>query len=228
VTLGEQGLSFESEIANHSPYVVETVSYPILGDLAVPAGEKSLTRENLNYGGMRRAALYPTFVNERGYYGVDYPIQMVPTPHSPFVLVATDQQGLYAGAHDTTNRELIEWTFELKPGYEDSLNEKVPGSKTISGHAVSVVFSITHFPFAAAGESAPLRGWSCGPTKGAGIRVLMPTSNGEVPGSSGPRRPPGCSKYTPGSSSISILLKMICVCATRTCRRLAATAPSTG
>jgi hypothetical protein len=167
VTLGEQGLSFESEIANHSPYVVETVSYPILGDLAVPAGEKSLTRENLNYGGMRRAALYPTFVNERGYYGVDYPIQMVPTPHSPFVLVATDQQGLYAGAHDTTNRELIEWTFELKPGYEDSLNEKVPGSKTISGHAVSVVFSITHFPFAAAGESAPLSRVVLRPYKGS-------------------------------------------------------------
>src|ERR1039458_505014 len=49
VTLDEQGLSFESEIANYSPYVVETVSYPILGDLAVPAGEKSLTREDLNY-----------------------------------------------------------------------------------------------------------------------------------------------------------------------------------
>jgi hypothetical protein len=156
VTLDEQGLSFESEIADLSPYVVETVSYPILGALAVPAGEKSLTREDLNYGAMERAPLYPEFVGERGYFGVDHSIQMVPTPRSPFVLVAADQQGLYAGAHDTTNRELIQWTFELKPGYEDSLDNKVPNSKTISGHAVSVVFSVTRFPFATAGESAQL------------------------------------------------------------------------
>jgi hypothetical protein len=167
VALDEQGLRFESEITNHSPYVIETVSYPVLGDLAVPAGEKSLTRENLSYGGMQRVTLFPQFVNERGYYGVDFPIQMVPTPHSPFVLATTEQQGLYAGAHDTTNQELIQWTFELKPGYEDSLDNKVPTSKTIGGHPVSVVFSITHFPFAAAGESAQLSRVVLQPYKGS-------------------------------------------------------------
>jgi hypothetical protein len=156
VTLDEQGLSFEAEITNHSPHVVESVIYPILGDLAVPEGEKSLTRANLAYGAMQRTPLYPQFTNERGYFGVDYPIQMQGTPGRPFVLVMADQQGLYAGAHDTTNRELIEWTFELKPGYEDSLDNQAPAAPSISGHEVHVVFSVTHFPFAAAGESAPL------------------------------------------------------------------------
>jgi hypothetical protein len=92
---------------------------------------------------------------------------MVLTPGRPFVLVTTDQQGLYAGAHDTTSRELITWMFEQKPGYEDSLDNQAPGSKTISGHAVSVVFSVTHFPFAAAGESAPLSRVVLQPYKGS-------------------------------------------------------------
>ncbi len=156
VTLGEQGLSFEAEITNHSPYVVNSVSYPILADLAVPDGEQSLTRANLAYGTMQRTPLYPEFTNERGYFGVDDPIQMQGTPGRPFVVVMADHQGLYAGAHDTTNRELIEWTFELEPGYEDSLHNRAPAAPSISGHEVHLVFSVTHFPFAAAGESAPL------------------------------------------------------------------------
>lgn len=174
VTLDEQGLSFESEITNHSPYVLETVSYPILGDLAIPVGEKTLTRENLDYGAMQSVPLYPYFVNERGYFGVDCPIQMVHTPSSPFVLAATDRQGLYAGAHDTTNRELIQWTFELKPGYENSLDSKAPGSRAIGGHAVSVEFSITHFPFAAAGESAQLSRVVLQPYKGSWHKGVDP------------------------------------------------------
>ena len=64
----------------------------ILGDLAIPAGEKTLTRENLDDGAMQSVPLYPYFVNERGYFGVDCPIQMVQTPSSPFVLAATDRK----------------------------------------------------------------------------------------------------------------------------------------
>jgi hypothetical protein len=166
VTLDEHGLSFDAEVINHSPYVVESVSYPILGDLAVPEGGKSLTRENLAYAGMQRVPLYPTFTNERGYFGVDYPIQMVPTPGRPFVLVSGEQQGLYTGAHDTSSKELIEWTFELKPGYENSLDNQDPAEPSISGHAVSLVFSVAHFPFAAAGESAQLSRVVMQPYKG--------------------------------------------------------------
>ncbi len=156
VTLGENGLSFDSEVINHSNLPINSVSYPILGDLSVPVGAKTLTRANLAYAGMQRVPLYPQFTSERGYFGVDYPIQMVPTPSRPFVLVEAEKQGLYAGAHDVTSRELIEWTFELKPGYEDSLQNKVPAGESISGHPVSLVFSVTHFPFVAPGESVSM------------------------------------------------------------------------
>jgi len=167
VSLDDHGLTFDAEIENHSPYVVNSVSYPILGDLSVPPGEKSLTRGNLAYGIMQRQPLYPEFANERGYFGVDYPIQMVPTPQRPFVLVMAAQQGLYAGAHDTSSRELIEWTFELKPGYENSLVSRAPAEPSISGLPVSIVFSVTHFPFAAAGESASLMRVVMQPYKGS-------------------------------------------------------------
>jgi len=156
VALDEQGLSFDAEIVNHSGFPVDSVSYPVLGDLAVPAGEKTLTRANLAYAGMQRVPLYPEFPNERGYFGVDYPIQMVPTPGRSFVLVMAEHQGLYAGAHDTSSKELIEWTFELKPGYEDSLASRAPATASISGRPVSLVFSATHFPFVAAGETTTL------------------------------------------------------------------------
>lgn len=164
VTLDAQGLSFASEIINHSPYVVETVSYPVLGDLELPAGEKSLAHESLDYGGMERVPLRPNFASR--VEGLDYPTHMVPSRSSPFVLVASDQQGLYAGAHDTSNRELIQWTFQLKPGHEDSLDQRVPRGETISGHPVSVSFSATHFPFAGAGEAAPLSRIVLQPYKG--------------------------------------------------------------
>jgi hypothetical protein len=167
VTLDAQGLSFDAEIVNHSNLPINSVSYPILGDLAVPEGEESLTRANLAYAGMQRVPLYPEFPNERGYFGVDYPIQMVPTPGRSFVLVMAEQQGLYAGAHDTSSKELIEWTFELKPGYEESLASRAPAAESISGRPVSLVFSATHFPFVAAGETAPLSRVVLQPYKGS-------------------------------------------------------------
>jgi len=36
VTLDNAGLTFEGEIENRSPYVVESVSYPCVGDVSIP------------------------------------------------------------------------------------------------------------------------------------------------------------------------------------------------
>ena len=126
VTLDQNGLSFDAEITNRSPYPVNSVSYPILGDLARPEGAKTLTRENLAYAGMQRVELYPNFPNERGYFGVDYPIQMVPTPGACLSWFQRSRKGSTPERIDTSSKELIEWTFELKPGYENSLDSNVP------------------------------------------------------------------------------------------------------
>ena len=113
-------------------------------------------RLNLSYGGMDRVPLLPQFRNERGYWGVDYPIQMVPTPDSPFVLISSKRQGLYAGFHDTTAKELVQFTFELKPGYKNSLISSAPCTHNISGHLVHLEFSAIHFPFLASGKRIKL------------------------------------------------------------------------
>jgi hypothetical protein len=153
VTLEENGLTFDSEIINRSSLPINSVSYPIVGDLSVPVGDTTLTRANLAYAGMQRVPLWPEFSNERGYFGVDNPIQMVFTPQRPFVLIEAEKQGLYAGAHDISSRELIEWTFELKPGYENSFARTAPSADSISGVPARLEFSVIHYPFAAPGET---------------------------------------------------------------------------
>lgn len=45
--LTDSGLTFEGKVENNSPYVIETVSWPCLGDLPLPAGADQLARMNL-------------------------------------------------------------------------------------------------------------------------------------------------------------------------------------
>ncbi|NJD04470.1 MAG: hypothetical protein FIA99_18185, partial [Ruminiclostridium sp.] len=105
---------------------------------------------------MSKAPLLPVFTNERGYFGTDYPIQMVPTPANPFILIACDKKGLYAGCHDTAAKELIQFTFELKPGYKETSTATVPIADEIGGLPVHMEFTVIHFPFASPGESIKL------------------------------------------------------------------------
>lgn len=156
VTLSDAGLTFEGNLENHSRYTVETVSYPCLGDIPMPSSAASLKRMNFFYYGMQTAPLLPEFQNERGYWGVDYPIQMVPTPDSPFVLVSSERQGLYVGCHDTSARELIQFTFELKPGYENSLRFTAPQAEESGRRPQHLELTVIHFPFVAPGGKVGL------------------------------------------------------------------------
>src|ERR1039457_2812560 len=153
VELNEWGLVFDMEIENRSSYRVESIAYPYIGDLARPrSGE--LRRANYNYCNLSVVPLFPSFENERGYWGTEYPIQMVPTPESPFVLILDDQEGLYAGCHDVSPKERVEFTFQLKPGF-GRVGEVPPGDE-IGGEKVSIEFFPTHLPFAQPGESYQL------------------------------------------------------------------------
>jgi hypothetical protein len=50
----------------------------------------------------------------------------------------------------------VEFTCELKPGYGDSFNERVPGEENISDHPARIVASVEHFPFVPSGSTADL------------------------------------------------------------------------
>ena len=153
-TLDDSGLSFEMTIDNRSPFPVESAAYPVIGDLRRPIGSDGLSRANLSYCNLNVRSLYPAFPNERGYWGTEYPIQMIPTPESPFVLILGDQEGLYAGCHDTSAQERVEFTFALKPGY-GKVGYAPPGDE-IDGHPARLEFMATHLPFVQPGETYEL------------------------------------------------------------------------
>lgn len=154
VEVSEHGLSFTMAVENDSPYVVESIQYPYIGDLSVPAGSTTLSKVRTNYCSVKFEPLFPRFGNERGYWGVDHPIQMVPTPVSPLVLVQAEDEGLYIGCHDTQIAERCEFTFQLKPGYGKI--GRAPDGDRIGEHEVSLEATVTHLPFVQPGERGAL------------------------------------------------------------------------
>ncbi|NOY58190.1 MAG: hypothetical protein GXO75_04530 [Calditrichaeota bacterium] len=159
VRLTNSGLVYTARIENNSPYTVETVAWPMLGDLSLPPKAEYLAQLGMDYGGMRRLELYPKFANEPGYFAVDYPMQWLKTPDTPFSLIDSGCQGLYVGYHDTTVEHMVKFTARLIPGYvsyelwDTGVN---PKTDSIAGQPVRLEFSTVHFPFVNSGESVEL------------------------------------------------------------------------
>ncbi len=158
-------LTFRGKVTNRSDHVVNTVAWPCLGDVGLPDGETTLTRENLDYGTLRRTPLRPHMANERGYYGTNHPVQWegkgsrnpgVPGGYhflQRFMLLASDRQGVYWGAHDATAAEMVAFACELRPGFGDSYHGTVPGSDEVAGVPVCLSVEAVHYPFLPPGES---------------------------------------------------------------------------
>lgn len=151
VTLGDAGVSFRMTIENNTDLVLESLCYPYIGDLSLPPTGESLARVKTNYCGVNSESLYPTFRNERGYWGVDYPIKMVPTPVSPLVLVQGEAEGLYIGHHDTEIERRADFTFQLKPGC--GREGVVPEGGRIGDQVSNLEVTVTHHSFVQPGET---------------------------------------------------------------------------
>jgi Domain of unknown function (DUF6259) len=153
VSLEGDQASFDMEVVNHSKFSIATIDWPIIGGLSPPTVSDRLKLLSLSYESGKESDLYPTFANERGYYGTNYPIQMAAERYS---IVTSNSEGLYIGTHDTSAKEITRYTFELKPGYEDSFNSRVPLTENVSGHEVRISAATEHFPFVAPGEDFTL------------------------------------------------------------------------
>lgn len=153
VTLGDEGLKFEMAVRNRSPYPVESIAWPYIGDLKRPA-EGEFRCAQSGYCNLRYTPLAPKFQNDRGYWGTEYPIQMIPTPDGQWVLILDQTDGLYAGCHDVSAKERIEFTFLLKPGFGEPF--EVPPGDEIGGQPVHLEFFPMHLPFVQPGESYTL------------------------------------------------------------------------
>lgn len=158
---------FAVEVVNGSPYVVENVYCPYLGDVQHPPAAPWFKTFSYVYASAAEEMLWPTFQNKRGYFGIDYPTQIasashaVGAPMTPFMLLRSDAQGLYAGVRSASS-ELVAWVTELRPGYANSISLREPGggsvpdSGTIAGKDVHTRFAAVHVPYIQPGETRTL------------------------------------------------------------------------
>lgn len=91
VSLSEDGLTYTGEVINHTAYPVEYVAWPYLGEVTVPDRGMDFVCQSRNENKM----LYPKFLGEHGYWGVEYPTQLSTLPDNSFLLVRNSEQGLF-------------------------------------------------------------------------------------------------------------------------------------
>ncbi len=147
VTLENGVLTFAPNLVNRSTLTIETVDYPYFGDLNTPAHGESMQAEHMWYGNLDSAPLSPTFRNEKGYWGVDFPTMTIESKQSLFCLIQAASQGLYVEMHDPTQPYLLEFTFVQCPGLLESADALVPQQEEISGRPVHLEFRTCHFVF---------------------------------------------------------------------------------
>ncbi len=169
VTLTDRQVIFTPTIENRSSYVVENVYYPYLGDVQHPAQAEWFKTFLYTYATANEWALWPTYNNLRGYFGVDYPTQFHPgapfcgAPMSPFVLLRSDKQGLYVGVNAPSS-ELVAWHTELRPGYGSSIDWRVSGG--LHAPEASTRFAAVHVPYIQPGETRTLTPITIEPYRG--------------------------------------------------------------
>ncbi len=156
VSLRDNQLEFTAAIENRTDHIVEACIWPWLGDLSRPEGSTRFFHLHQAYGTAVNESLYPSFESHRGCFGVEHPLQLSATPSSPFVIAHNGSQGLYVGYHDTTAEHLVQFRFELFPGFEFAEAFEagtVPKDDTLGGAPVHLECAVIHFPFAGSGVS---------------------------------------------------------------------------
>lgn len=150
-----------TEIENRSPYIVESVYSPYLGDVTRPDGAQWMKGLLYDYETVQEWNMWPVFDQHEGCHSVDYPTQYgknspcSSAPGCPFFLIRSEEQGLYAGVKDTRG-ELIAWNNELRPGYDSAIDSRVPLTDTIADKPVHIRFAPVHMPFIQPGDTFAL------------------------------------------------------------------------
>jgi hypothetical protein len=157
VALSFKQAVYKMTIVNNSEYTVENVYCPYLGDVKHPEEEKWFKSFFYKYATAQEWSLWPTYQNSRGYYGIDYPTQFsdwgagIGAPMAPYILLRGAKQGLYVGITENSS-ELVAWQTELRPGYDSSIDSRVPLDGAISGKTVATRFAAVHAPYILSGE----------------------------------------------------------------------------
>lgn len=168
VKIDSSGLTFNMDVDNKSPYVIEAIAWPALGDVT-PAGKgKQLSLVQNWYDHVSTDDIYPYFWNQVGYWGVNFPTKIHGTTESLHMLLAHEDQGLYMGVHDNSCKERVECAFQLKPGagLGDGWGGLYPDSIE-SGVVSRVEMKLWHMSFINSGEKYSLSPIVFNPYKGS-------------------------------------------------------------
>lgn len=160
VRLQDDVIQFDAFIENHSPYVVEEFWCPCIGGLREPALEEPFESLTMNMcGGFQRTHMGDGFPQSCGYWGTNNPTFISTFPGGgvtlPFVILTNGKQGIYLGMHDETY-QLVSFIHELKPGFTDSMHNRVPKADEIAGKPAGYILSSVRLPFVQPGESVEL------------------------------------------------------------------------
>lgn len=148
VTLSDGKVTFEPVLKNNSSLSIETVDYPYWGALNPPVQNGSLHVRTMWYGNLNSEEIYPNFNNQKGYWGVFYPMKTFDTNQSLYCLLQSSNKGLYVGMHDASQRYLLQYTFEQYPGVVSGMHNRVTEENQIGGKDVHLAFRACHFVFA--------------------------------------------------------------------------------
>jgi hypothetical protein len=152
------GAVWYTRVENNSPYVVESVYSPYLGDLSHPQGASWFKTFLYNYATAIEWDLWPSFTMLEGDHSTDYPTQFstgCSNPCSPYFLMRSETQGLYAGVKDS-RAEYVAWHCELRPGYDSAIDGRVPEMDEIAGKPVHTRFAPVHMCYIQPGGAEDL------------------------------------------------------------------------
>ncbi len=189
ITLEDEGAVYAMTVENRSPYVVENVYCPYLGDVQHPPTKPSGSRpfSTITPRPQEWSPL-AAFDNMRGYYGVDYPTQFLKQcgilrgPMSPFFLLRGQKQGLYAGVASPST-ELGGLACRAAPRLWQLDRSRVPEAAVIAGKDVATRFAAVHVPIIQPGETRSLTPVALEPFTGRlAARCATSISAGAAPG----------------------------------------------
>ena len=148
---------FKMYIDNKSNVYVENVYYPYIGDLHRPDDAVSFNMYRNSYAfRLEKFEMWPTFRNDVGTHGVDFPTLIMPIaftnpPMHPFTLFSDNNgNGFYIGV--TERRiEPVTWHAEAHPGWRNSNDFRLFTEDNAQGFDVFNRFAVGHLPYIAPG-----------------------------------------------------------------------------
>jgi len=151
VELTENGLRYSGKVINNdSIHTVEYIGWPYWGEIAIPDTTQRFVCESMH----QTKELFPSFANEQGYWGADYPTQSITLPESAFLSIRNDDQGIIGFSEQVVPQELIVASHELIPGWDsNSLN---PRLEEMDGQLVRIPFKVNRFTFTSPHQSKDL------------------------------------------------------------------------